>query len=249
MNAYAVMVALYPPGYPRDEMLGVLEENGRPWLREAPALLLGAARARTGADHPPRRRWLYAARAAALMLLVAGSLAPVIDLHYGVQLRTGLTVSTWVCAGLAAAAVVGGVRLWAFGPAAAALALSSIDEISTTAIAAYAVAAVLLLIPGRPLPVRNPLPILLALAWSADYTAPAWVQPALVAALLLWTLVDERPLLAVGLALSAGLITATAQVADVADGRGLLIMAALRLGLPIAVVGVAATITHRRATG
>lgn len=247
MNAYALMVGLYPAGYPHDEMLGVLEENGRPWHREAPSLLLGAARARTGAGHPVGLRWLYAARAAALMLLVAGALTPVLDLYYGVQLRTGLTVVTWVCAGLAAAAVVGGVRLWAFGLTAAALVLSTIDEISTAAVAAYALAAVLLLLPGRPLPVRNPLPILLALTWSADYTAPVWVQPAVLAVLLLWTLIDERILLAVGLALLAGLITATAQVADVADGRGLLIMAALRLGLPIALVGVAATITHRRA--
>jgi hypothetical protein len=235
MNAYALMVGLYPAGYPRDEMLGVLEEHGRPWPREAPSLLLGAARARTGGDHSVARRWLYAARAAALMLLVAGALAPVLDLYYGVQLRTDLTVATWTCAGLAAAAVVGGVRLWAFGLATAALVLSSIDEISMAAIAAYALAAVLLVIPGRALPVRNPLPILLALAWSADYTAPAWVLPAVVAVLLLWTLVDERILLAVGLALSAGLITASAD------------MAVLRLGLPIALVGVAATITHRRA--
>jgi hypothetical protein len=247
MRAYALLVRLYPADHPRDEMLGVLEENGRSWPREAPSLLLGAARARTGAGDPVGWRWLYAARAAALMLLIAGALAPVLDLHYGVQLRTDLTVATWICAGLAAAAVVAGVRLVAFGLAAAALVLSTLDEISPAAIAAYALAAALLVIPGRPRPVRNPLPILLAVAWSADYTAPAWVPPALLAVLLAWTLIDERVLLAVGLALPAGLITAAAEVGDVADARGLLIMAALRLGVPIVLIAVAGTIAHRRA--
>jgi len=244
MSPYAALVGLYPPTYPRDEMLGVLEEQGRPWHREAPSLILGAVRARSGADHSAGRRWLYAARAAALMLLVVGALAPAIDLHYGVQLRTGTTIATWVCAGLAAVAVVAGPRLAAFGLAAAALVLSSIDEISMAAIGAYALAAALLAIPGRPLPVRNPLPVLLALVWSADYTAPAWVQPLLVAALLLWTLIDERILLAVGLALPAGLITAAGEMPD---GHRLLMVALLRLAVPIAVVAVAAAIVHRRA--
>lgn len=142
--------------------------------------------------------------------------------------------------------MVAGVRLPAFGLALAALVLSSIDEISVVAIAAYALAAALLTIPGRRLPVRNPLPVLLVLAWSADYTAPAWVPLLLTAVLLLWTLVDERVLLAVGLALPAALITAATEVGDIADGRGLLLVAALRLGLPIAIVGVAATLVHRR---
>jgi hypothetical protein len=246
MNGYAFLVGLYPAGHPRDEMLGVLEQSGRPWFREAPSLLLGALRARTGGDHSVRLRWLYAARAAALMLLVTGALSPVLDLRYGVQLPTRLTVATWVCAGLGAAAVVGGRRFWAFGLAVAALMMSAVDEISVAAVAAYGLASALLALPGRSLPVRNPLPILLALAWSADYTALAWAQPAVLGALLLWTLVDERILLAVGLALSAGLITATAQVADVEDGRGLLLAAVLRLGVPLAVVGVAAVLIRRR---
>jgi hypothetical protein len=246
MNAYGLIVRLYPDGHPRDEMLGVIEEVGRPWFREVPALVVGGLRARSGSGQTAGLRWIYAARAAALMLLVAGALAPVLDLRYGVQLHTDLTVATWVCAGLAAAAIVGGVRLWAFGLAVAALALSSIDGISTAAVGEYTLAAVLLLVPGRPLPVRNPLPILLALAWSADYTAPAWVQPALLAALLLWTVIDERILLAAGLALLAGLTTAVVEAGEIDDARGLIILAALRVGLPVAVLCAAAAITRHR---
>ena len=54
-------------------MLDVLEQNRRAWYREVPPLLFGAVRARTGAGQPASLRWLYAARAAALMLLVASA--------------------------------------------------------------------------------------------------------------------------------------------------------------------------------
>jgi hypothetical protein len=40
MRPYAILVRLYPADHPRDEMLGVLEENGQPWCREAPSLML-----------------------------------------------------------------------------------------------------------------------------------------------------------------------------------------------------------------
>jgi hypothetical protein len=191
MSWQAAMLRMYPSDRPRDEMLGVLEENGRAWYREAPPLLFGALRARTGAGQPASLRWLYAARAAALMLLVASATAPVLDLRYGVQLVTNLMIATWVCAGLAAAAVVLGVRLAALCLATACLVLSGTDQTSIPAIAGYALAA--------------------------------------------------------GLALSAGLIAVTGEVADVNDTRGLLILAAWRLGVPAAVVAVAAALTHRRA--
>lgn len=247
MSPYELMLRLYPDGHPRDEMLGVLEEGGRPWRREAPSLLFGALRARAGGGHPPRLRWLYAARAAALMLLVAAATAPVLDLYYSQQLSTNLTIATWVCAGLAVVAVAFGGRVWALAMASAALAVSAADQISIPAIAGYALATALLLIPGPSLPVRNPLPILLALAWGADYTLPEGVRLALVAAVLLWTVIDERILLATGLALLAGVIVATGQVTEVGDARGLLLMAALRLGLPAALLAIAGTLTHRRA--
>ncbi|WP_433305920.1 hypothetical protein ACQP2F_19380 [Actinoplanes sp. CA-030573] len=247
MSPYALMLRLYPDGHPRDEMLGVLEEGGRAWYREAPSLLAGALRARTGGDHPARLRWLYAARAAALMLLVAAALAPVLDLYYSQQLATNRTIATWVCAGLAVVAVAFGGRVWALGLAASALVLSAADQISMPAIAGYALATALLLIPGRSLPVRNPLPILLALAWAADYTLPEGVWLALIAAVLLWTVIDERILLATGLALLAGVIVATGQVTEAGDARGLLLMAALRLGLPAALLAFAGTLTYRRA--
>jgi hypothetical protein len=128
--------------------------------------------------------------------------------------------------------VVLGARLPAFGLAMAALVLSANDQTSIPAIAGYTLAAVLLLIPGDPLPVRNPLPILLGAAWAVDYTLPSWVQSALLVALMLWTLIDERILLAAGLALFATLITATDDVATVTDTRGLLILASGHPGRP-----------------
>ncbi|MFF5076111.1 hypothetical protein ACFY36_03605 [Actinoplanes sp. NPDC000266] len=246
MTPYEAMVRLYPSDHPRDEMLGVLEESGRRWHREAPALLLGALRARSGGGHPAGLRWLYATRAAALMLLVAGATAPVLDLRYGVVLLNSLMVATWICAGLAAAAVMLGARVPALGLSLSALLLSGTDQTSTAAIAAYTLASVLLLIPGRPLAVRNPLPILLAIAWAVDYTMPPWSQSALMIALLLWTLIDERILLAAGLALSAGLITATEEVAAASDPRSLMIVAAWRVGVPAALIVAGAALIHRR---
>ncbi|MEV4349218.1 hypothetical protein AB0J83_32580 [Actinoplanes sp. NPDC049596] len=247
MSPYEVLVRLYPADQPRDEMLGVLEENARPWPYEAPALLLGALRARTGGSHPPRLRWLYATRAAALILLVAGATAPVLDLRYGIVLLNDLMIATWICAGLAATAVMLGARLPALGLSLSALLLSGTDLTSVTAIAAYTLAAVLLLIPGPSLPVRNPLPIALAVVWAVDYTLPAWVQSALLLALLAWTFIDERILLATGLALLAGLVAVTDDVVTANDPRSLLILAGWRLGLPAALVAVGALLTHRRA--
>jgi hypothetical protein len=247
MNWYALLLRAYPADHPRDEMLGVLEENSRPWWREAPALIVGALRARSGGNQSVPERWLYAARAAALMLLVASALAPVDDLHWGTELLTRLTIVTWICAGLAAAWVVVGARWPAFALSLAALAASATDEISMTAVAGYALAAVLLLLPGRPMPVANPLPALLAVAFALDLIVPEQAESMLLAALLLWTLIDERILLAAGLALFAGLITAVSAVTEVTDMRGLLIFAAWRIGLPALLVALAAVLTHRRA--
>jgi hypothetical protein len=70
---YARLVNLYPSRYPRDEILDtVLESNGRFTAREASALVVGALRARTGADvHRTPAEFLHsAARLAALALLV-----------------------------------------------------------------------------------------------------------------------------------------------------------------------------------
>jgi CHASE2 domain-containing sensor protein len=67
---------------------------------------------------------------------------------------------------------------------------------------------------------------------------PGWVGPALLAAPALWTLIDERILLAAGLALFAGLISVS---------PGLLITGAWHLIVPAALVTVAAVLAHRRA--
>ncbi|MEV6344835.1 hypothetical protein [Actinoplanes sp. NPDC051851] len=247
MTGYDLLVRLYPAGHPRDEMLGVLEESGRPWHTEAPSLIVGGLRARTGAGQPVTRRWLYAARAAALMLLTASATAPLPDLRYGTVLLSTLMIATWVCAGLAAAAVVFGARLPAFALATSALVLCATDQSSVPAVAGYTLAAVLLLLPGTPSPVRNPLPILLGLAWSADYLLPGWLQNALLAAVLLWTLIDERVLLAAGLALFAGLITVTDEVAALDSPLSALILAGWRLGAPALLVAIATTLSHHRA--
>jgi hypothetical protein len=70
---YARLVRLYPARYPRDEILDtVLQSNGRFTAREGFALVVGALRARTGADvHRTPGEFLHsAARLAALALLV-----------------------------------------------------------------------------------------------------------------------------------------------------------------------------------
>ncbi|MBU2663329.1 hypothetical protein KOI35_07380 [Actinoplanes bogorensis] len=248
MKTYRTLLRLYPADHPRDEMLDVLLTAGRPMRRELPALVLGGLRARLSDQDPSRVRWQAALRTAALMLLIAGAVAPLNDLYYGTQLRSNLTIATWIVAGLASVAVMIGYRLPALGLAVAALLLSGTDQISIPATSAFAVAAVFLLVPGPRRPVLHPLAILLPLAWAGDYHLPAGVQLALVVALALWTVVDERLLLATGLALSAGLIVATVEVAEIDDTRGLLILAAWRIGLPAALVAVAALLLRRRAT-
>ncbi|WP_433795946.1 hypothetical protein [Actinoplanes sp. CA-252034] len=70
---YARLVKLYPSRYPRDEILDtVLQSNARFTAREAFALVVGALRARTGADvHRGPAAFLQSAtRLAALALLV-----------------------------------------------------------------------------------------------------------------------------------------------------------------------------------
>jgi hypothetical protein len=70
---YARLVRLYPARYPRDEILDtVLQGNGGFRVREAAALLVGAMRARTGADvqRTPAEFAGSATRLAALALLV-----------------------------------------------------------------------------------------------------------------------------------------------------------------------------------
>jgi hypothetical protein len=248
MRVYRALLRLYPTDHPRDEMLDVLLTAGRPMRRELPALVLGGLRARFSDQDPSRVRWQAALRTAALMLLIAGALAPLNDINYGVHLTSTRTIATWVCAGLAALGVVLGLRLPALALAVAALLLSGTDQISVPATSAFAVAAVFLLFPGPHRPVLNPLAVLLPLAWAADHHLPGDVQLALMLALVLWTVIDERVLLASGLALSAGLIVATVEVTEIDDMRGLLILAAWRILLPAVVVAVAAFLLHRRTT-
>jgi hypothetical protein len=70
---YSRLVSLYPSRYPREEILDtVLQSNARFTAREGFALVVGALRARTGADvHRTPAEFLHsAARLAALALLV-----------------------------------------------------------------------------------------------------------------------------------------------------------------------------------
>jgi hypothetical protein len=78
---YARLVRLYPARYPRDEILDtVLQGNGTFRVREAASLLVGAMRARTGADvqRTPAEFAFSAARLAALALLVYAAVKDVL---------------------------------------------------------------------------------------------------------------------------------------------------------------------------
>ena len=245
-RTYERLLHLYPADYPRDEMLGVLLANGRPRFREVPALVLGGLRARAGGGLSLLGRWRYSARAAALILLVVAALAPVEDLRWGTQLRTSWTVATWVCAGLAAAALVFGARLVAFVATVAALGLSATDEISTSAVAGFTLAALLLMIPGPATPVRNPLLALLAVAASLSLNVPEAAELALVLAVLLWTVVDERILLACGLAFCVNLFEGATMLTFRSGTDASPISFALWLGVPAALIAIGGGLAWRR---
>lgn len=105
---YARFVRLYPARYPRDEILGtVLQSHSAFSYREAFALLLGALRARSGADvrRTPAEFARSAARLAALTLLVNAAAVDVLSalpLDVPAVLRGPDGIVQFAVAGLAA---------------------------------------------------------------------------------------------------------------------------------------------------
>ena len=244
-RAYAALLRLYPAGHPRDEMLGVLLEADRPMWREVGPLVLGGLRARSGGDQSIAVKWLYAARAAALMLLVVSALIPVRDVATGWLTLTAAQVLVWIAAGLAVVAVVAGLRVPAAALALITFVLSASAGGDWRAVVGYSLAAALLVIPGPRTPVHSPLPLLLALAaMSGD---PVVTSPFLTLAVvvLVWTVVDERLALAVGLALCTVLVQAVPELPG--DARGLLIVAAWRLGPVVFFLALGTALAIRRA--
>lgn len=229
---YARLLRLYPPGHPRDEMLDVLLAAGRPAHREIVPLVLGALRARSGGDQPLTVRWLYAARAAALMLLVATAVGSVHDAAAGWLPVTTSVVLVWIAVTVAVLAVLAGLRAPAAAGALTAFVVVASAASDWRAGTGYALAAALLLIPGPGTRVLNPLPLLLAAA--VPWTDRADILLALVAAALLWAVVDERLLLALGLASCVGVIQTLGYAAAMDDVRAVLAVVAVRLG-PVAV--------------
>jgi hypothetical protein len=185
---YDRLLRLYPTAV-RDEMLEVLAENGRPARHEVVPLLVGGLRARCGGHRSLAGRWLYACRAAAVMLLVY-SAAPYLSAleRFPVLAATGLAV---------AAVMIGRARV-AAALALAALVLAHYPSAGAD-INGFVLAVVLLLIPGRPTAVRSPLPILVPLAAASG---PSWLIFAALAVVVLWSVIDELILLALGMAFS-----------------------------------------------
>jgi hypothetical protein len=211
---YGRLLRLYPAGHPRDEMLDVLLAGGRPFHREVVPLVLGGLRARSGGHQSLALRWLYAARAAALMLLVVDTLAQIPP--SGLPAR-GSLAAEWIAAALAAVAVAAGMRRPAVAFALVAFVMAAIDDVSWQYVSGYSLAFVLLLIPGPRTPVASPIPWVLALLASLDPT-PTLLLLLALAGVALWAAVDERILMAIGLALGALLIQVIEEFASLPAG-------------------------------
>ncbi|WP_249999872.1 hypothetical protein [Actinoplanes sp. M2I2] len=244
-RVYAALLRLYPAGHPRDEMLDVLLTAGRPMGRELPALVLGGLRARAGGDQPLRVRWLYAARAAALLLLIFSAVSTGRQVASGwLPLSTAQTL-VWAAVVLAAGAIVAGWRVPAALSAFAAFVLAAANGTDWRAVTGYSLAAVLLLLPGPRTPVRNPallaLPLLPIDAVALGTPALWWVG----LAVLLWAAVDERVALAVGLAFCAAFLQAVADLPG-ADARGVFLLAVTRVGFVAVFLVVGGLVARRR---
>ncbi|MBM2617144.1 hypothetical protein JIG36_16445 [Actinoplanes sp. LDG1-06] len=243
-RVYPALLRLYPAGHPRDEMLDVLFEAGRPMRREVVPLALGGLRARFGSDQPLAVKWLYAARAAALMLLVIQLVGTAIEIATGRPASTVLILSL-TAAALAAVAVGAGWRVPAPLLAAAAFGLGAADLGDPRAVTACGLAAVLLAVPGPRTPVRSPLPPLLALAATMPSALAGWPLLLIAAAVVVWAAVDERLVLAVGLTLAVSVVQAVAYLPG-NDPVLVLGLAASRLALVVVPLALGAGLALRR---
>ena len=179
-------------------------------------------------------RWVYAARAGALILLVWDAIG------------NGDGLSKMALVPLAATLlVVAGVRRPAFGFALTAFVTALVTADHWTSVTGLGLAAALLAIPGPRTPVANPL--IIALAVAIPLGGPSWLPLGVLFAYALWAVVDERLLLAVGFALSQQIFGfVSVAMAGIADGE-IWRFAVYRLVLPAACVAAGAVIAARRA--
>ena len=244
---YEVLLRLYPVAHPRDEMLDVLLTAGRPAWHEIPSLVLGGLRARCGGDQPLAVRWLYAARAAALLLLIFSAVGSAREVASTWLPLSTMQILVWVAVALAVVSIIAGWRVPAAVAGFATFAISAADGVDWRAVTAYSLAAVLLLIPGPPTPVRNPILLVLPLVpldAVALGTEPLYL---LGLAVLAWAVVDERVALAVGLAFCVAFLQVVADLPG-ADARGVLILTGSRIGYVAAFLIVGAWVARRRAS-
>jgi hypothetical protein len=200
---YALLLRLYPADYPRDEMLGVLVAGGRPFHRELLPLILGGLRARADGGQSLRMKWLHAVRVAALLLLVATAGDPLPRVIDGAASPAPVVV-TWVAAGLTIIAIIVGWRRPALAFALVAFVAASTSTDTWHTSVEYAIPAALLLIPGPRTPVAAALPLTVGII--AAMPGPVWLMLALLLVLVLWSLVDERILIAVGIMIGTGIV-------------------------------------------
>ena len=241
---YARLLRLYPADHPRDEMLDVLLAADRPLRREIPALVFGGLRARNGGHQTVSQKWLWAIRAAALVLLVISTVGPAQDIETGWSPLTTTQIFQWVAAAFAVTAVMLGRRLPAPIFALAAFVLGVVGADDWRAATGYALATALLLIPGRRTPIHSPVPLLLAISAALTVSAVTWIL--LAAAVLVWAIVDERIVIAIGLTLVAPVVQAIAYLPD-NEIRLLLSVAGGELGYVGVLVGIGTVIAVRRA--
>lgn len=243
---YARLLRLYPADHPRDEMLDVLLTSRRPWRREVLPLVLGGLRARSAGNQSLAVRWRYAARAAALMLLVASAASQMSDANTGMPV-TSWWIVAWSAAALASVAVLLGLRLPGFILVLTAFLTVAANADDWRAGTGYALAAMLLMIPGPRTPVVNPLlPVVALTAVLAGRELPIELLYLVLIAVLAWSVVvDERILLAIGIALSIGAVQHVAYATSGNDPRMYLI-AASRLLVPAIFLTMGAMIAARR---
>jgi hypothetical protein len=226
-------------------MLDVLLAADRPMRRELPALVFGGLRARNGGHQTVSQKWLWAIRAAALVLVVISALGRAQDIAAGWSPLTATQIFQWVAAALAVTAVMAGRRLPAPIFALTAFVLGVVGAAGDwRAATGYALATALLLIPGSRTAVHSPVPLLLAIAAAFTVSTVTWIL--LAAAVVVWAVVDERIVIAIGLTLGAPVVQAIAYLPG-NETRAILSLAGGELGYVGVLVGLGTLIAVRRA--
>jgi hypothetical protein len=193
-RTYGYLLLFYPQRYREErggEMLAVLEENGRPTVRECSALVVGGLRTRlrTFDDRTIAGSWLSACYLAALTLLLAGGA--------GELLRAAIAPTPWVWAQAVASvlALAFAWKRWYLPAVVVAVAAVALDAIGRHGLGQLAEweqpLAVLLLIPPigqrRAMPSRwlavLLLPLVVLLELPLFKSGSAWMPLLLVVVL------------------------------------------------------------------